>query len=68
MRARCQKRFEMRRDGNAPPTKFGEVIKADHKNLSENSDPRLQHRFVMVVQNYLFLCAPEFSNQEQERR
>ena len=36
-RARCQNRSEMRRDGMALPKKFGEVLTADHKVVSEDS-------------------------------
>ena len=50
VRARCQNPLEMRTDGMAPPTRFGEVIAADHTVLSENNVSRLQHRYAVVVQ------------------
>ena len=52
--ARCQNRPEMRTDGMAPPTRFGEVIAADHTVLSEDHVSRLQHRYAVVVQKMFF--------------
>ena len=38
MRARCQKRLEMRTDGDAFPTKFLEVTTADHHVSIEDNE------------------------------
>ena len=35
-------------------TKFGKVITADHKVLSEDNEPTLQHRCAMVMQDFSF--------------
>ena len=61
VRARFLKRLEMCTDGVVPPTKFGEVITADHKVLSEDNESKLERRYSVALD-------PELSYQEQGRR
>ena len=51
MRARCPHRPESQRYGDELTKMFGEVIAADLKVLSEDTESRLQHRHAVVVQN-----------------
>ena len=45
LRAKFQKRLEMRRDDVANPIQFGEVVTADHKVLSEDNESMMQRRY-----------------------
>ena len=49
-RARCGIKPKKRVYGTAPPTKFGDLITADHKNLNVENESRGGHKNTLVVQ------------------
>ena len=49
-------------------TKFGELITADHKVLSEDSELILQHRCAVVMQDFSFYGIKRNPKKEWERR
>ena len=51
-RARCLNRTETCRDGMVLHRKCGQVITADQKALSEDSESVLQHRYAVVLQDF----------------